>query len=79
MKKTVKSFRIDPWVDNHLESFFQKHNVTATELINYLLENYFMNMVEQNICDEFEFLPTDLDEPSKDNQLDLHEMLSEVV
>lgn len=40
MKRTVKSFRISPWNEKNLKSFCKKNNMTATEVINSLLEIY---------------------------------------
>ncbi|WP_273123916.1 hypothetical protein [Bacillus weihaiensis] len=40
MKRTVKSFRIDPWNKLKLEVFCKANNLTATEVINDSLKNF---------------------------------------
>ena len=40
MKKIVKSFRITPQTNQQLNDFCQRHQLTATEVINGAIENY---------------------------------------
>ena len=51
-KSPVKSFRINQYNNKHLEAFCKETKNSAAELINTLLEDYFITYESQKIQEE---------------------------
>lgn len=70
MKRIVKSFRIAPAINQQLNDFCQKYQLTATEVINGALENY--------LADEQVEISLDCELLMKEEMLSFHRKLSGV-